>query len=67
MAELDLWSDANEVGPLFTAARDYDEQQSYDWENTVERVHKAIREKVLESYRNGQKGPKPSGRKAWQR
>jgi len=53
MAELDLWSDANIIGPLFTTARDYDDQHTYDWDKTVEQVKKAIREKTLESYKNG--------------
>ncbi len=54
MQELDLWTHANITSPLFTAARDYDDQHAADWEQTVERVNKAIRAKVLESYRNGQ-------------
>lgn len=70
MAELDLWSDANIIGPLFTAARDYDDQHTYDWDKTVEQVKKAIREKTLESYKNGlaakpaqpRSGYKPRGR-----
>ena len=67
MAELDLWSDANVVGPLFTSARDYNDQHTADWEDTVEHVQKAIRAKVLESYRNGQaagpsKWPQKGGR-----
>ena len=54
MAELKLWSDANVIGPLFTAAQDYDDQHSEEWDKTVEQVMVAIRAKVLESYRNGQ-------------
>jgi len=55
MQELDLWSEANVVGPLLSA--DPDHQQ--DWQTVVEQVKKTIRTKVLESYRNGQKaGPR---------
>ena len=49
MVELDLWSEANVVGPLFTADRTQPE-----WDETAAQVKKAIRAKVLESYRNGQ-------------
>jgi uncharacterized protein YgfB (UPF0149 family) len=58
MQELDLWIDANVIGPL--GCSDPNNQQ--DWEKTVEQVMKAIRTKVLESYHNGQEaGPrKPS-------
>ena len=40
MAELDLWSDANVVGPLFQVAQDYDDSAHSDekWEKTVEQV-----------------------------
>jgi len=49
MAELDLWSEANVIGPLsVTSANDR------DWESEAAQVKKAIRGKVLESYRNGQ-------------
>ena len=52
MQELDEWSDANVISPLLdTFAEDLD--------NVEEEVKKAIRTKVLESYRNGQaSGPK---------
>ena len=54
MAELDLWSEANVVGPLSST----DPNQT-DWEDAVARVKKTIRAKVLESYRNGQSaGPR---------
>jgi len=49
MAELDLWSEANVIGPLAVT----DANQT-DWEPAVFQVKKAIRTKVLESYRNGQ-------------
>jgi hypothetical protein len=54
MTELDLWSEANVVGPLFHSDPNQD-----DWEDAVLQVKKAIRGKVLESYRNGQSaGPR---------
>jgi hypothetical protein len=53
MQELDLWSDANVVGPLSSADPNHE-----TWPAVVEQVKKAIRQKVLESYRNGQ-GVKP--------
>ena len=49
MSELDLWSEANIIGPLFTT-----DATQEDWEVGVDQVKKAIRTKVLESYRNGQ-------------
>jgi hypothetical protein len=56
MQALDLWSEVNVIGPLFANETNPDE-----WEGSVERVKKAIRAKVLESYRNGQvAGPRPA-------
>ena len=49
MQELDRWSEANVISPLFAG-----ESSPDDWMEAVERVKKAIRAKVLESYRNGQ-------------
>ena len=56
MAILDKWTDEHVIGPLWG----YVEKQALDGESSqiVEEVKKAIREKVLESFRNGQKtGP----------
>ena len=56
MEELDLWSEQNIFLPLFGT----DPNQG-DWATVEEQVKNAIRAKVLESYRNGQKaGPKPA-------
>ena len=56
MQELDLWSEANVIGPLLQI-----DPNQEDWEEAVEPVKKAIRTKVLESYRNGQgAGPRRS-------
>ena len=49
MQKLDQWSEATIIGPLFASETDGE-----DWEPAIERVKKAIRQKVLESYRNGQ-------------
>ena len=48
MQELDKWTDTNVVMPLFNTDANQD-----DWEEAVAQVKKAIREKVLQSYKNG--------------
>ena len=72
MQELDEWSDANVIGPLYAAAQDLgDDCTPEDWDRAVQPVLKAIRAKVLESYRNGQvagpRQPVAERRKAYQR
>ena len=66
MTELDRWSETNVIGPLFAS-----ETGEEDWDIAIGRVKKAIRQKVLESYRNGQvAGPRqaaPERRKVYQR
>ena len=66
MTELDRWSETNVIGPLFAS-----ETGEEDWDVAIGRVKKAIRTKVLESYRNGQvAGPRqavPERRRAYQR
>ena len=55
MQELDEWTETTVVEPLVQAV--YDDLKSSDplfWEEVHEGVKKAIRTKVLESYRNGQ-------------
>jgi len=49
MEELDRWTESTIIGPLFAS-----ETSEEDWEPAIERVKKAVRQKVLESYRNGQ-------------
>ena len=49
MQELDRWTESTIIGPLFASETDGE-----DWEPAIERVKKAVRQKVLESYRNGQ-------------
>lgn len=64
MQELDQWTDVNVINPLEQGV--YDGLKTNDptfREELVEGVKKAIRTKVLESYRNGQaSGPKPTAR-----
>ena len=51
MQELDQWTQANIIDPMmFSFAEDDDD----GWEETADRIKKAIRQKVLDSYRNGQ-------------
>jgi hypothetical protein len=51
MQELDLWSETNVIDPLLGNDGNPDE---YVGEEMIEQIQKAIRGKVLESYRNGQ-------------
>ena len=58
MSQLDDWTAQTIVKPLIEAARGEEGQVK----STLEKVQEAIRGKVLESYRNGQKA-KPAARK----
>lgn len=70
MAQLDGWIDAQVIEPLFEAwefqERVADEEDAkaaaQEVEETRKAVHKDIKEKVLESYHNGQKakGSRPN-------
>jgi len=61
MQDLDQWSQANVIGPLQLAAPDFQSVVPKEWEQAVESVKRAIRSKMLDSYRNGQKRhPRPS-------
>lgn len=56
MEKLDQWTDVNVVNPLHEVITEGD---GAECDAARESVKKAIREKVLESYRNGQKaGPR---------
>ena len=57
MQELDRWTEATVITPLAGA------DQSGEWDAAVEGVKKAIREKVLQSYRNGLKAQVKPARK----
>ncbi len=48
MQELDAWVDGNVIFPLMQS-----EPQGGSWEEIVDSVKRAIREKVLQSYKNG--------------
>jgi hypothetical protein len=63
MQELDEWTEQYVIGPLVDPGfNDPDEEEDV----TFARVKKAIRDKVLDSYRNGQQaGPrKPAPRRS---
>ena len=65
MAELDLWSNESVISPLHLAAATGSEETVLEARDSV---RKAIRAKVLESYRNGQAaGPKkvPAARRPY--
>ena len=49
MQELDAWTQVNVIDGLYNS-----DPIEGDWDESVAQVKKAIREKVLESYRNGQ-------------
>jgi hypothetical protein len=58
MAELNLWIDANVIGPIESASG-----SPQELEMASEQVKKLIRAKVLESYRNGQAAKPTAARK----
>lgn len=74
MQELDTWIDNQVIEPLFEAwdfqSRVADDESAKEAAQEVEAtrgvVHKAIREKVLESYRNGQ-GAAPAKKRFFKR
>ena len=58
MQELDLWSEATIIGPILQVASDPSSKDE-EGAKAIEAVKRAIRQKVLESYRNGQQaGPR---------
>jgi len=68
MEELDEWTHANVVMPLYEADRYEPDKLAggnvSEFQTAVEAVKRAIREKVLESYKNGIKAgsrPLPTG------
>jgi hypothetical protein len=62
MQELDLWSEQNIFRPLFGTDPNED-----DWAKVEDQVKKAIRAKVLESYRNGQGSQRQPVRKEFRK
>lgn len=71
MAELDRWTEETVIAPLYQAWADYEEAKQGEGPSEEDdqrlgaaeaEVKRAIREKTLESYRNGQAaGPRPGG------
>ena len=58
MEELDRWTESTVIDPLAEATLAADEKL---YQQLVEDIKKAIRTKVLDSYRNGQAaGPRPA-------
>src|SRR5262249_4744516 len=55
MQQLDDWIDANVISPLYVAYCESGTDRAK--EQAEEAVHKAIREKALESYHNGKRSP----------
>ena len=60
MEELDKWTMATVIDPLMYALS---EEDSDGWEEASDRIKKAIRQKVLDSYRNGQAAGPRAARK----
>ncbi len=60
MAELDDWTEENVITPVWELARlSARDQAPENGDQILAEVRKALREKVLQSYRNGQKaGPR---------
>jgi hypothetical protein len=58
MQELDQWTKTTVIDPLVDAVLDAHEGP---YRQVVEQIEKAIRQKVLESYRSGQKAGLPKG------
>jgi adenine-specific DNA-methyltransferase len=55
MADLDLWTEANIIGPLQAATPENSPSNRKNWQQTVDAVKSAIRAKILESFRNGRR------------
>jgi hypothetical protein len=69
MAALDSWTDEMVIRPLFAASEDFDDEDTYDRDKTVEIAKRYIQEKVPELQNRlplrsglGQAGDEPSGR-----
>jgi hypothetical protein len=68
MHELDLWTEAKVIMPLENGLQEYQDLRNHIPESECEaqlekvylQIRQAIREKVLESYRNGQKAGQPT-------
>ena len=54
MQELDVWTDATIIAPIQAAYDLQPGESAQRWMATEQQIKKAIREKILESYHNGQ-------------
>ena len=59
MQELDQWTDDTVIDPLHEAVTNGDSEAC---RATCDGIKKAIRQKVLDSYRNGRQGSRAGGR-----
>lgn len=69
MATLDEWTAQNIILPLFEAAQEYKKGDAVTDEAMFKldaAIKKLVREKVLESYRNGQ-AAKPKDQRTWKK
>ena len=64
MAALDAWTESNVLAPLLWTGEDGESEELSD--DTLEQVKQAIRQKVLESYKNGLRSGAVSVRKEQQ-
>jgi hypothetical protein len=67
MQELERWARAEVIDPLLYAGARSVEEDDSDFEPIVEKSLKALKAKVLESYRNGQSAGPRKPQKQWQR
>ncbi len=65
MASLDKWTEENVIFPIYDAAKDFmDDLLTSEDLNVIQEITKRkVREKVLESYRNGQVAKPPRTQK----
>ena len=67
MQELEQWARAEVIDPLLYAGAQSAEEEDFDYEPIVEKSLKALKTKVLESYRNGQAAGPRQPQRQWQR
>ena len=65
MAELDRWVEQNVIDPLGRALAE--EESAEELGQSVSRIKREIRERVLDSYRNGQQAPAAAPRQEFKR
>ena len=67
MQELEQWARAEVIDPLLYAGAQSTEEDDFDYEPVVEKSMKALKAKVLQSYRNGQAAGPTQPQRQWQR